>query len=101
MKKAVQKKAVKLTLGSAIQINTKTGELLAVYLRFRGGKSARTVEYADGAVFADFNRQGELLGIEVLSPCSVKVLEGIARGEPVQARRFVRSAVPRQMVAVA
>ncbi|HEX4130582.1 MAG TPA: DUF2283 domain-containing protein [Pirellulales bacterium] len=82
-----------------VETRTDTGEVLAVYFRFRDGKSAKTREFADGNVFADYDRGGSLLGIELLAPCSLAVLERIVR--PVTARRFVRQTIPSSMLAPA
>jgi hypothetical protein len=53
-------------------------------------------EYDGGSVFADYDRQGELLGIEMLAPCKVSVLDKIAGQEP--AKRFIKGAIPRAML---
>jgi hypothetical protein len=74
-----------------------TGEILAVYLRIRKGKVAKVRELEDGAVFANYGKKGELLGIEMLAPCRLSVLDRIARDEPAT-RKFVRGNVPRDMV---
>jgi uncharacterized protein YuzE len=72
-----------------------TGKLLAVYFRVRKGQSAKTVEHADGAAFADYDRRGNLLGIELLEPCSISVLDLIAEKPPV--KKFIRESIPRHM----
>lgn len=78
-----------------VETNGQTGEVLAVYLQVRRGKSAQVKEFADGAVLVDYDRKGEQLGIEILAPCQVKVLDKIARQAPV--KRFLHRAIPRQM----
>ena len=75
-----------------VETNDLTGEVLAVYFQVRKGKSATVKEYAQGNVFADYDRRGRLLGIEVLAPCEARVLDRIARHAPE--KRFVRSSVP-------
>ena len=79
-----------------VEAENETGRVLAVYLQVREGKSATVKEYADGNVFADYDRYGRLIGIEMLAPCNAKVLDRIATQAP--ARRFVRSAVPKSML---
>lgn len=74
-----------------------TGEIVAVYLQIRKGRSHETKEFCDGAVFADFDRDGQLLGIEILSPCEVEVITKIAKQAP--AKRFIRQSVPQGMLA--
>lgn len=83
--------------GVSIEVDNATGDILAVYFRVRTGKSVRTEEVADGIVFADYNARGELLGVEMLGPCPVSVLEDITSEEP-EARRFVSRSAPREMV---
>ena len=73
------------------------GTLSAVYFYIRSGKSVRTIEHADGNVFADYDRRGRLLGIELLGPCDIKLLSKIAREEPLPVRTFLRNAIPREM----
>ena len=86
--------------GVSIDIDSATGEIQAVYFRVRDGKVAKTKEYAEGALFADFNSRGRLLGIEMLAPCDISILERIAAKseQPGQAKQFVRRTVPREMV---
>ncbi|MGH7135903.1 MAG: hypothetical protein ACREHD_09195 [Pirellulales bacterium] len=45
--------------------------------------------------FANYNRKGELLGIELLGPCRLSVLDRVAKSKPV--RDFVRRVTPREM----
>ena len=52
-----------------IETGDQTGKVLAVYFQIRTGKTKVTKEYADGSVFADDDKNGELLGIEMLAPC--------------------------------
>ena len=79
-----------------VETRTQTGEVVAVYLQVREGKVKTTKECAEGAAFADYDKDGRLLGIELLGPCRVGVLDRIARHAP--AKRFVREAVPRGML---
>jgi Protein of unknown function (DUF2283) len=86
----------KFDFGVSISTDEATGALLAVYFRFRKGRVAKTKEFEKGSVFADYGSQGQLLGIELLGPCEMAVLERIARKEP-KAKRFVRRSIPREM----
>ena len=85
-----------------IETQDSTGEVLAVYFQIRKGKSAQLREFSDGAACADYNKRGELLGIELLAPCKVSIVDQIASEESVslrrQAKRFMKSSGPRQMV---
>jgi uncharacterized protein YuzE len=73
-----------------------TGRIVAVYFQIRKGKSAKVREHADGALFADYDRRGRLLGIELLAPCTARVLAKIA--DESSAKRFLRDSVPRGML---
>jgi uncharacterized protein YuzE len=82
-----------------VETNDQTGEVLACYLRIREGQSAKVKEYADGNLFADYDRKGRLLGMEILGPCKASVLSRIA--ETPSAKRFVRDVLPKAMLAKA
>ena len=68
-----------------------THDLLYIWLRTSGEKAARTETIAPG-VFADLNREGELIGIEILDASTV--LE-----ERVQFEVSVPLAVPERIAA--
>jgi hypothetical protein len=85
-----------------IETESATGDVLAVYFQIRRGKSHECREFQDGAVFADYNKKGELLGVEMLAPCSVSIVDTIASNEPAalrqHAKRFLRNSGPRQLI---
>ncbi|MFM9962056.1 MAG: DUF2283 domain-containing protein [Planctomycetaceae bacterium] len=81
----------------SFEVNHQTGEVLAAYFRIRKGHSVETREFAQGAVFADYNRDGNLLGIEMLAPCKASVLNKIAAPEPT-VKKFLKRASPRELV---
>lgn len=62
-------------------VNKKTGALTAMYFQVRAGKAAKTKEYANGVVLADYNARGKLIGVEMLgpslTPCGVRNLIGL------------------------
>jgi uncharacterized protein YuzE len=80
-----------------------TGELLSAYFSIRKARIAETREFAGGAAFADFSKNGELIGVELLGPCRISVLNKIADTEPFTTRsftrRFLRDSVPRGLLA--
>ena len=80
----------------SVETEDETGRVLAVYFQIRKGKSVRVKEFADGAAFADFDSRNRLLGIELLAPCKISLLESIAK-QP-KAKRFVRDSVPAGML---
>ena len=81
-----------------ISVDERTGDVVSVYLEIRKGRSAQTKEYCDGSALADYDKSGELLGIELLAPCKLSVLNKIEGAEPVLIRKFVKTATPRAMV---
>ena len=86
----------KFSFRVSVETHVQTGEVLAVYFQVRKGKVKTTREYANGNAFADYDKHGHLLGIELLAPCRAAVLDKIAQHAP--AKRFVRSAVPQGML---
>ena len=78
-----------------------TGRIVAVYLRVRAGKVAKTEEIKDGVVNADYDPDGNLLGVEVLGPCEVEALEMAASQEPEAVKVFLRNGAPRGLVTAA
>lgn len=86
-----------------VETDKATGDMVAVYLQFRDGKSAKTTELDDGGnAFADYDRKGNLLGVELLGPCRFSVLNKLTEQEPAQEanriKRFMRDSTPRKMV---
>jgi uncharacterized protein YuzE len=79
-----------------VETHDRTGEVLAVYFQVRKGKTKTTREHADGNVFADYDRHGRLLGVEMLAPCRASVLDNIAR--QASAKQFIRRAIPHGML---
>lgn len=75
-----------------------TGEAVAVYLRVREGTVARTVELKEGIVYADYGADDTFLGLELLGPCELELLEHVAKSEPEAVRRFLRGGAPRELV---
>ena len=89
----------------SVETDNDTGRVIAVYFQVRKGKAATVREYANGQAFANYNSGGELLGVELLAPCNIRVLDKIANTASVSIRertkRFLRSSVPREMVETA
>jgi hypothetical protein len=67
-------------------------------LRIREGDVASTKEVKDGYAYADYDVEGLLLGIELLGPCEVEVLDTIVENEPEPVKRFLRGGAPRELV---
>jgi hypothetical protein len=81
-----------------VSFNETTGDPVAAYLRVREGKVAQTKEIAEGVAFADYGTDGLLLGIELLAPCPVEILERIAEKEAEPVRQFLRRGVRKEMI---
>lgn len=88
---------MKFSFQLTVTNDNRTGEILSVYLRIRKGKVDKVREIQDGAAFVNYGRKGELLGIEMLAPCRLSVIEKIAQSEP-STRQFIRKNVPPGMV---
>lgn len=84
------------SFGVSVEVDNRTGRILAVYCRVRKGRHHETRELVANKVFADYNTRGELLGVELLAPISVAVLDRVTCNEP-QSRDFIRRSVPREM----
>jgi Protein of unknown function (DUF2283) len=79
-------------------VDDRTGRVVAVYLRVREGKVAKTKELEEGLANADYDANGALLGIELLGPCPVDLLNRIGEGEAPAVQRFLRGAMPHELV---
>jgi hypothetical protein len=64
----------------------------------RQGKAAKTMELEEGLANADYDAEGAILGIELLGPCPVDVLDRIGEGESPAVQRFLRGATPHELV---
>jgi hypothetical protein len=85
-----------LSFRMTVDVDKEDGHIIAVFFRVREGKSAQAREFANGSAFAHYNSRGELLGIELLGPCNITVLDKITAREPA-VRKFIHSAIPREM----
>ncbi len=89
----------KFLLQLSLSVDETTGQIRAAYVRVREGTVSETREVAEGRAFADYSEEGLLLGLELLAPCTVKVLDDISEQEPEPVRRFLRGSPPRELVA--
>lgn len=81
-----------------LSVDETTGGIRAAYVRVREGAVHETREVVEGRAFADYDEAGLMLGIELLAPCEIEVLERIAKDEPEAVRRFLRGSPPRELV---
>ena len=82
----------------SISTDERTGRVMAVYFRLRQGEVDDTREILEGKAFGDYDQDGLLLGVELLAPCEVDVLDRIFGQEPEGVRQFVRQVSPRAML---
>ena len=75
-----------------------TGDPVAAYIRIREGKVCETKEISEGVAFADYAADGALLGIELLAPCPIELLENVAADEPEHVHQFLRQGVRKEMI---
>lgn len=87
---------MQINFSVSVSVDHSNGRILAVYFQLRSGKVAQTRELVDGRVTADYDRKGKLLGIEMIAPCSAKVLDKIEIEE--DAKEFLKRAVPREFI---
>jgi uncharacterized protein YuzE len=81
-----------------VSYNDTTGEPVAAYLRIREGKVTETKEISEGVAFAYYGADGDLLGIELLAPCQMDVLDRVSEQEPESVQRCLRSGVRKEMI---
>ena len=81
-----------------VSFSETTGEPVAAYMRVRAGAVATTKEVSEGAAFADYAADGRLLGIELLAPCSIEVMDRLGANEAESVRRFLRGGPPRELI---
>ena len=82
----------------SVSVDELTGIIRAAYVRVRKGEVDETREVAEGSAFADYDGVGLLLGIELLAPCAVEVLDKLTAREPEPIRRFLRGSPPRELI---
>ncbi len=56
-----------------ISIDPVDKQILAVYVKIRDGEVFKTVEIAEGECLADEDKNGNLLGVEMLAPGKLKL----------------------------
>jgi uncharacterized protein YuzE len=81
-----------------VSVDEKTGQVRSAYVRVRAGEVEETREVVEGRAFADYDASGWLLGIELLAPCEVEVLDKLAATEPEPVKQFLRGSPPRALV---
>ena len=71
------------------------GTVEAIYVTFLPHKVAKTVEVEEDQLLVDYNRRGEIVGIEILAPVRIRTLTRFVRDDQRPSfRKFIRSTVP-------
>lgn len=87
----------------SVETENETGAVLAVYFQVRKGRHDHTKQFQGGAAIADYDKHGYLLGVELLAPCTVRVVDELASEEPRivrdEVKRFMKRSGPRELVA--
>jgi hypothetical protein len=76
------------------------GTIEAVYVRLSDHKVARSREVIEGQLVADYDRRGEIVGLEILAPVRIQSLTRLV-SQPARRpfKRFVEDSIPRDFVA--
>ena len=88
-----------IELSISVQVNHANGSVGAVYFQVRRGRAAKVRELANGNAFANYDINGRLLGVELLAPCEIAVLDQITKKESMPVKNFLRNSIPVEMVA--
>lgn len=81
-----------------VTFDEQTGDVVAAYFHVREGKSAKTKTLSSGMMLADYDSEGNLLGVEMLGPCEAKVLDKISMEKEV--RDHILRTAPRELMTV-
>ena len=57
----------------SISLDPEDKQILSLYVKVRDGEVFRTVEIAEGECYADEDKNGNLLGVEMLAPGHLKL----------------------------
>jgi uncharacterized protein YuzE len=75
------------------------GTLEAAYIRLRKGKVHRTRELIEDTLMADYDGNGNLLGIELLAPVRLADLtKQVEQSQRPSFRKFVQGCAPQALV---
>lgn len=75
------------------------GTLEAVYIRLMSNKVAKTREIQEDVLLADYDRNGNLVGLEILAPVKFSDLASLVdKPRKTPFKRFVTESAPSAMV---
>lgn len=77
----------------------KDGSIEAIYLAVSPNKIARTDETIEDHMLVDYDRNGRIVGIEILAPVRLRDVTGLVDARTrAPLRRFLRRSVPHEFV---
>jgi hypothetical protein len=74
-----QKAGLPPAFAFSFEVDREDGEILSAYITVRNRKVKRTIEVVPDKANVDLGWHNEVVGIELLGPCSVNVIEKIAK----------------------
>ena len=88
-----------MTSGFKISVSSRPdGTILAAYIRFREGMTARTKEVSANALLVDYDDAGNLIGVEILAPVNMSRLVGLVDEDHRQSfLRFIQQSLPKEL----
>ncbi len=82
-----------------VDVDSVTGAVRAAYMRLRRGDVAETSKIRDlPDVLLDRDKDGMLLGVEILAAVPFHAFPAVCDGEPFAVYKFLTDAVPRGLV---
>lgn len=87
-------------LGFQIAISGRMdGSIQAIYLAVSANKIARTDEIMENGMLVDYDRNGRIVGVEILAPVRIRDVTGLVDVRTrAPLRRFLRRSVPEEFV---
>ena len=77
------------------------GGVQAFYIHFSKNKVHYTDELKANTLMADYDRQGDIVGIEVIAPVKVgDITRSVKEEIRIPLRKFLRQGAPKELVAV-
>jgi len=75
------------------------GTIEAVYVTLLPDKVSKTVEVEADQLLVDYNRDGKIVGIEVLAPVRInRLADLVEQGQRTSFRKFIKTSFPNSFV---
>jgi uncharacterized protein YuzE len=93
-------KTPKNVIGFEISVSARDdGTIEAAYFHFLSGEVAETREVEEDVAFADYDADGNLLGIEIIAPVRIKAIEKLVKGDRRRGfKKFAQGSLPHELV---